>query len=63
MPTIVGSLWSVDDRGTAFLMTSFYRHLKTMPKAEALRKAQVETMQKFPPPFFWSCFVMFGDYE
>ncbi|MFN6485382.1 MULTISPECIES: CHAT domain-containing protein [unclassified Nostoc] len=40
--TSVASLWSVNDAGTAALMTKFYQNLKTAPiKAEALRQAQV----------------------
>ncbi|MDZ7956004.1 CHAT domain-containing protein [Nostoc sp. DedQUE09] len=40
--TSVASLWSVNDAGTAALMTKFYENLKTDPiKAEALRLAQV----------------------
>lgn len=39
--TAVASLWSVDDAGTAALMTGFYGSLNSVPiKAEALRKAQ-----------------------
>ncbi|MFN6539611.1 MAG: CHAT domain-containing protein [Nostoc sp. EkiNYC01] len=40
--TSVASLWSVNDSGTAALMTKFYENLKTAPiKAEALRQAQI----------------------
>src|SRR5215510_9911407 len=40
-PSVVASLWSVDDSSTAHLMASFYRNLKTMTKVEALRQAQL----------------------
>ncbi|MFS0519770.1 CHAT domain-containing protein [Nostoc sp. UIC 10607] len=40
--TTVASLWSVNDAGTAALMTKFYENLRTSSiKAEALRLAQV----------------------
>ncbi|BAY24685.1 filamentous hemagglutinin outer membrane protein [Calothrix sp. NIES-2100] len=40
--TSVASLWTVNDVGTAALMTKFYENLKTAPiRAEALREAQV----------------------
>ncbi|WP_353929047.1 CHAT domain-containing protein [Okeanomitos corallinicola TIOX110] len=40
--TSVASLWSVDDTGTAALMTKFYESLKTAPiRADALRQAQI----------------------
>ncbi|MEH1948267.1 MAG: CHAT domain-containing protein [Nostoc sp.] len=44
--TSVASLWSVNDAGTAALMTKFYQNLKTAPiKAEALRQAQVAMLK------------------
>jgi CHAT domain-containing protein len=44
-PSVVASLWSVDDSSTAQLMGSFYRNLKTMSKVEALRQAQLELIR------------------
>jgi CHAT domain-containing protein len=44
-PSVVASLWSVDDSSTAHLMASFYRNLKTMSKVEALRQAQLELIR------------------
>lgn len=42
-PTVVGSLWSVDDLATALLMEKFYENLYAMKmgKAAALKKAQL----------------------
>lgn len=44
-PSVVASLWPVDDIATALLMTSFYRGLSTVDKAEALRHAQLELIK------------------
>jgi CHAT domain-containing protein len=44
-PSVVASLWSVDDSSTAHLMSSFYRNLKSMSKVEALRQAQLELIR------------------
>src|SRR6185295_9891024 len=44
-PSVVASLWSVEDSSTAQLMSSFYRNLKTMTKVEALRQAQLQLIQ------------------
>ena len=41
-PSVVASLWKVDDSSTAHLMSSFYKNLKTMSKVEALRQAQLK---------------------
>ncbi len=39
--SVVSSLWSVNDRSTAFLMIQFYRNLQTQPRAViALNQAQ-----------------------
>jgi CHAT domain-containing protein len=45
VPTIVASLWKVNDQSTAELMTLFYQNLKTLNKAEALRRAQIEMIK------------------
>jgi len=44
-PSVVASLWKVDDASTAYLMSSFYRNLKMMTKVEALRRAQLEMIR------------------
>ena len=41
-PSIVASLWNVNDKSTSDLMNLFYKNLKTHSKAEALRMAQLE---------------------
>jgi len=63
--TVVASLWPVDDDATSILMTAFYQNLQTMGKAEALRRAQ-ETLSKNPKyvhPYFWSAFLLYGDWR
>ena len=44
-PSVVASLWKVDDRSTAQLMSGFYKNLKTMTKVEALRQAQLNMIR------------------
>ncbi|WP_425404305.1 CHAT domain-containing protein [Hwanghaeella sp.] len=58
--SIVSSLWTVSDASTEVLMKAFYRNLKTLPKAEALRRAQLETAQAYPHPYHWSAFQLSG---
>ena len=40
-PSILASLWRVSDDSTVELILAFYRNLRSMPKAEALRQAQL----------------------
>ena len=59
--SIVASLWQVDDRATETLMTSFYRALvEGGDKRAALRQAQLETMKRYPHPFYWAAFQLTG---
>jgi CHAT domain-containing protein len=58
--SIVSSLWKVDDDATAFLMTRFYRNLQGSNKTQALRQAQVATLNAFPHPFYWAAFQLTG---
>jgi len=57
---ILASLWPVSDQEPPVLMTSFYRNLKQMPKADALRQAQLETKARYPHPYYWSAFQLTG---
>jgi CHAT domain-containing protein len=60
-PTVMLSLWTIDDEATVELMVAFYRELarKNSPAA-ALRAAQMELLKQRPHPFFWSPFVIVG---
>jgi CHAT domain-containing protein len=63
-PTVVASLWPVNDEATAALMERFYRHLAAgEPVARALRKAQVAVLQQpeRSAPYFWAAFTVTGD--
>ena len=63
--TVVGSLWSVEDRETSLLMQRFYRNLiqAKMSPAAALRRAQIETASDSATsaPFHWAGFTVQGD--
>ncbi|MCL4298817.1 MAG: CHAT domain-containing protein [Anaerolineae bacterium] len=61
-PSVIASLWVVEDEATSLLMERFYTHLKDgMSKAKALRLAQIEVRAKYPNPYYWSAFVLSGD--
>ena len=60
-PTVLMSLWTVDDEATMELMMSFYSELAmTKSPAGALRTAQTKLLKEKPHPFFWSPFVLVG---
>ena len=61
-PTVIASLWTVDDEPTKLLMEDFYNYLrKGMDKAEALRRAQQAVKNKYSHPYFWAAFSLSGD--
>jgi hypothetical protein len=61
-PTVIASLWNVDDEATSLLMEHFYTHLREgVGKAAALRQAQLEVREAYPEPHYWAGFVLSGD--
>lgn len=62
VPSVVVSLWDVDDAATSTLMTAFYRHWQSgqMDKAQALRQAMLETRKTYRDPHLWAAFNLVG---
>ena len=60
-PSVITTLWKVNDRASYELMSAFYSNLKTMKKSDALRQAQLKTMREFPQPFFWAAYGLTGE--
>lgn len=60
-PSVIATLWKVNDYATKELMVAFYKHLKRKSKAEALRAAQQEIRKKFSHPRYWAGFMLTGD--
>ncbi|UCE18651.1 MAG: CHAT domain-containing protein [Gemmatimonadota bacterium] len=68
-PSVVVSLWSVDE-STCRLMKAFYQNLSGgMTKAEALRRAKItmihtrEGGMSYAHPFLWAPFVLVGEWR
>jgi CHAT domain-containing protein len=60
-PSLIVSLWMVDDEVTAQLMRTFYKRLLSGDSpATALQFAQLRLSEQYPHPFFWSPFVLLG---
>lgn len=60
VPRVVMSLWNVNDEATNSLMQSFVSYLQKDLPSEALRKAMLDTREKYPSPAHWASFVYFG---
>ena len=64
VPSVIVSLWQVNDKSTSELMTEFYQQLladKKRDKAKALRKAMLKTMEEYPSPRLWAAFTLIGE--
>jgi CHAT domain-containing protein len=65
-PSLVTSLWQVNDEKTADLMLNFYRQLKAkQSKPIALQQAQIDYLEtasmQSAHPFYWAAFVQVGE--
>jgi CHAT domain-containing protein/Tfp pilus assembly protein PilF len=63
-PSVLASLWEVDDRSTLQLMRSFYRRLGKADKARALAEAQRSMLKpggRYGHPYFWAPFILVGE--
>lgn len=64
--TVVASLWKVDDRATAALMSHFYKSMLQdgMTPIAALKSAKehVRRQKGWEAPYFWAGFVLQGEY-
>ncbi len=59
---VVSSLWSVDDRETANLMTTLYDQLQRgWPAADAMRSANFQMIAAGEPPLYWAPFILMGE--
>jgi CHAT domain-containing protein len=64
---VVVSLWNVNDKATADLMTKFYEKMLKQGQrpAAALRTAQVEMwkQKQWQSPYYWAAFTMQGEWR
>lgn len=65
-PSIIMTLWTVEDQTGSSLMTHFYNYLSNgLSKDEALREAKLTYLESADPlkahPYFWSGYVTMGD--
>jgi CHAT domain-containing protein len=73
-PSILASLWKVDDKATSELMATFYSQLRKSPQVdtlEALRQAQLHVLRLtekdgrrlYQHPGYWAPFTLIGDFR
>ena len=65
--SVVVSLWNVQDKTTAVLMTSFYQAMlkEGLPPSMALREAKLQMyrQREWRSPYYWSAFVLQGEFR
>jgi CHAT domain-containing protein len=60
-PTVVSSLWTVNDRATSLFMGAFYEALQSGDApAMATRQAQARVREEYSHPYYWASFVLTG---
>ncbi|MEW6731306.1 MAG: CHAT domain-containing protein [Acidobacteriota bacterium] len=63
--SVLASLWNIDDRATAELMSNLYYSLlrEGMRPAQALRKAQISLCRtkRWHAPYYWAAFQLQGE--
>jgi len=65
-PSVLASLWDVDDEATRTLMVSFYKNYTSgVSTPESLRSAQRALISRteYTHPVFWAAFELFGDWK
>jgi len=65
-PSVVASLWNIDDIASANLLHTFYTELiQKKKKHEALRLAKLQYLDQADPltshPYFWAGFILIGE--
>jgi CHAT domain-containing protein len=61
VPSLVASLWEVNDEAASALMTGFYAGFRSSPDiAENLRQSMLRVKERFPHPAHWGAFVLIG---
>ncbi|PKN77361.1 MAG: hypothetical protein CVU52_00825 [Deltaproteobacteria bacterium HGW-Deltaproteobacteria-10] len=62
-PSVVATLWNIDDKSTAIFMENFYKNLKKNEDiADSLKNAQIEMIRRGYEPYDWAAFTLTGKY-
>ena len=67
VPTLIATLWKINDASTKELFLEFYANLKTKKqgKLEALHNAQLKqkSNKKYSHPYYWASYLLIGDFK
>ena len=60
---VLASKWKIPDKQTQELMVEFYTNWleKKMTKHKALQLAQLTLSKKYPEPYYWAAWVLYGE--
>lgn len=62
--SLLVSLWSVNDKSTALLMSSFYRYwMQGETKQKAFKHAVTDVRKLYPQPYYWAPFMLLDAIE
>lgn len=65
VPSILTTLWQINDRSSSLIIQDFYLALETFPKHIALKIAKENYLKKASSfsahPFFWSGYILIGN--
>lgn len=62
VPSLIVSLWAVEDVSTSELMQEFYRQLRQhIDTTKALRNAMLTVQENYPDPKSWAGFILVGN--
>ncbi len=61
-PSVIGTMWQVNDAATTTLMLDFYQQFLEVGAGEALRRAQLALRNdpRYKHPYYWGAFSLFG---
>ncbi len=66
-PTLIATLWEVDDASTGKLAVKFYEELMSgrKDKLDSIRAAQISLLKtkEYAHPFYWAPFILLGSWE
>lgn len=64
-PSILTTLWQINDKTSSALIQDFYTYLDRLPKHQALQKAKKNYIQQASAftahPYFWASFILLGN--